>query len=50
MGWTWEVQQYVKINGRYVYETVYGGESLLAAISAMREAKRTAGAVSLTWR
>lgn len=54
MGWTWEVEAYtwkvVKSQGGYHYVTMWTGESLIGAIRAMRAAKKTCGAVRLTWR
>ena len=39
MGWTWEVEGYVDIDGTgYRYMTIYAGESLLTAIRDMRRA------------
>lgn len=50
MGWTWEVEAYIKDVVGYDWETVWTGESLLGAWRAMRAAKRNVGAVRLTWR
>jgi hypothetical protein len=53
MGWTWEVEGWARrtlIDG-YQYETIYTGESLLAAVRMMRQAKRNGiGCIRLTWR
>lgn len=53
MGWIWEVESYVNIHdGRgWRYVTSYTGNSLIAAVREMREAKRNGiGAIRLTWR
>lgn len=60
MGYTWEVEAWVRMNNEeadmwddpdFGYKQVYAGESLWQAIKAMRKAKRDgAGCVTLHWR
>lgn len=52
MGWTWEVEAFVKIDeSGYKYMQTWTGESLFGAIGAMREARRQGiGCIRLTWR
>lgn len=52
MGWTWEVEAWVALDETgYQDMTIYTGESVIAAIRAMRAARREGiGCIRLTWR
>ena len=51
MGWKYEVLAWTRHeDGSYSDVTTYTGQSLIAAVRAMRKAKRTSGCVRLEWR
>lgn len=53
MGSKWTVTAWVaddNARGGYIWQHVYNGESLVAAVRAARRAKRAAGYVKVEWR
>ena len=50
MGWTYEVTEWVQIDGEWRNEYVYRGEWLVNAIIAILRARKRSGCVRFTWR
>ena len=50
MGWTYEVTEWVQVEGVWLEKYVYCGERLLTAIAAIMRARKRSSCVRFTWR